>query len=117
MNRHLIAQLHAGNEPLRVPLGGAVEWDDESAHAAAFAADPERYALFALIPGVSRAQRARAGLSQARAGPAASGRSAASSQRPRAALQRAWPVIAEVAQRPIRWCGGLGGLPRWHATA
>ncbi|GAA3266327.1 hypothetical protein GCM10020218_003220 [Dactylosporangium vinaceum] len=50
-------QRHDG--ALRVPRGGAVVWDDEELHAAAYRADPERYALAALTPGVRGGQRAR----------------------------------------------------------
>lgn len=44
---------------LRVPRAGAVSWDDETVHTAAYAADPQRYALTALTPGVLAPQRAR----------------------------------------------------------
>src|SRR5258706_10993000 len=51
--RHL--QHH--DEPLRVPRAGAVSWDDEALHTEAHRADPERYALQALIPGVPAGPR------------------------------------------------------------
>ncbi|MDG6101515.1 hypothetical protein Daura_39370 [Dactylosporangium aurantiacum] len=44
---------------LRVLRAGAVVWDDEAVHAEAYAADPQRYALSALTPGVPAPQRAR----------------------------------------------------------
>jgi hypothetical protein len=44
---------------LRVPRAGAVVWDDEALHVAAHRADPEAYALAALVPGVRTGQRAR----------------------------------------------------------
>ena len=53
--RHL--QRHA--TALRVPRTGAVSWDDEALHAEAYTADPQRYALTALTPGVLAPQRAR----------------------------------------------------------
>ncbi|WP_433047579.1 hypothetical protein [Dactylosporangium sp. CS-033363] len=44
---------------LRVPRAGAVVWDDEDLHAAAYRRDPVAYALSALGPGIHSGQRAR----------------------------------------------------------
>jgi hypothetical protein len=55
----LIAHLRATAEPVFVPRRGEVRWDDESWHSAAYARDPETYALLALVPGVTSEQRTR----------------------------------------------------------
>ncbi|WP_071343840.1 hypothetical protein [Nocardia seriolae] len=46
--------------PLTLSKTGVVAWDDAEFHRAAHAADPERYLLLALVPGVHESQRARA---------------------------------------------------------
>ncbi|MVU81508.1 VWA domain-containing protein [Nocardia sp. ET3-3] len=46
--------------PLTLSRAGVVAWDDAEFHRAAHAADPERYVLLALVPGVHESQRARA---------------------------------------------------------
>ncbi|MFI5910848.1 hypothetical protein [Dactylosporangium sp. NPDC051541] len=59
MTNIFVHHLRRHDGVLRVPRGGAVVWDDEELHVAAHLADPERYALGALMPGVSAGQRAR----------------------------------------------------------
>ena len=59
MTIELIRHLQSHDTPLSVPRTGPVSWDDEATHEAAHHADPRRYALSALFPGVLPAQRAR----------------------------------------------------------
>jgi hypothetical protein len=59
MTAELIAHLETADQPLGVSRGGAVSWPDEAEHAAAYRADPDGYALLALVPGVRPWQRAR----------------------------------------------------------
>ncbi|MEC3952700.1 VWA domain-containing protein [Nocardia sp. CDC153] len=46
--------------PLTLSRAGVVAWEDAEFHRTAYAADPERYLLLALVPGVTEHQRARA---------------------------------------------------------
>lgn len=55
----LLAHFEGCTDSLTLPRGGALRWDDADLHRAAFAADPEGYALLGLAPGVSTSQRAR----------------------------------------------------------
>jgi hypothetical protein len=59
MIHELTAHLETADEPLRVRRDGTLRWADEERHARAYAHDPERYALLALLPGVRPWQRAR----------------------------------------------------------
>lgn len=59
MTNTFVHHLQHHDGVLRVPRAGAVVWDDEEPHVAAHRADPERYALSALLPGVLPGQRAR----------------------------------------------------------
>lgn len=63
MTVQFVRHLQRHDTALRVPHAGAaagsVRWDDEAVHAEAYAADPQRYALTALTPGVLAPQRAR----------------------------------------------------------
>jgi len=59
MNTELIAQLTTAGAPLAVTRAGRVTGPDATDHAAAFERDPADYALLALLPGVTEAQRAR----------------------------------------------------------
>jgi hypothetical protein len=56
---HLITYLSTPAEPLFVPRREDIRWPDEEWHTAAYHADPETYALVALVPGVHPAQRGR----------------------------------------------------------
>ncbi|GAA3192200.1 hypothetical protein ACFO1B_05085 [Dactylosporangium siamense] len=59
MTVQFVRHLQRHDTALRVPRAGAVVWDDEAVHAEAYAADPQRFALTALTPGVLAPQRAR----------------------------------------------------------
>jgi hypothetical protein len=59
MNTELIAQLTTPGAPLAVTRAGRVDGPDVTEHSAAFERDPAGYALLALLPGVTEAQRAR----------------------------------------------------------
>jgi hypothetical protein len=59
-NAALLSHFELGGEPLTVPRGRMPEWADAAFHESAFDRDPELYALLALAPGVSQAQRTRA---------------------------------------------------------
>jgi hypothetical protein len=59
MTVQFVRHLQTHDTSLRVPRAGAVAWDDEAVHDEAHAADPQRYALSALTPGVLATQRAR----------------------------------------------------------
>ncbi|MFF5229117.1 hypothetical protein [Dactylosporangium sp. NPDC000521] len=54
-----VRHLRRHDTALRVPRAGAVLFDDEAVHASAYLADPQRYALTALTPGILASQRAR----------------------------------------------------------
>ncbi|GAA1527484.1 hypothetical protein GCM10009827_050660 [Dactylosporangium maewongense] len=54
-----VRHLQRHDTALRVPRAGAVLFDDEAVHASAYLADPQRYALTALTPGILAPQRAR----------------------------------------------------------
>src|SRR5262245_5808234 len=55
----VLTHLEGCADPLTLPRGGELVWDDAALHRAAYQDDPERYALLALAPGVHTWQRAR----------------------------------------------------------
>lgn len=55
----ILDHLRTHGAPLTLTRAGVVSWDDAEFHRAAHAADPERYLLLALVPGVHESQRAR----------------------------------------------------------
>ncbi|MGI5169723.1 hypothetical protein ACQEU3_35765 [Spirillospora sp. CA-253888] len=55
----LLAHFETHDEPVSLPRGGTLCWDDADFHRAAYTDDPEGYALLALAPGVRPWQRAR----------------------------------------------------------
>ncbi|MET7399946.1 hypothetical protein ABZS66_41325 [Dactylosporangium sp. NPDC005572] len=59
MTAQFLEHLQSHGTAVRVPRGKDVVWDDERLHAEAWGADPQRYALAALIPGMPAAQRVR----------------------------------------------------------
>ncbi|GGM80804.1 hypothetical protein ACFFX1_18610 [Dactylosporangium sucinum] len=59
MTAQFLEHLQSHGTAVRVPRGKDVVWDDERLHAEAWGADPQRYALAALIPGTPAAQRVR----------------------------------------------------------
>ncbi|GAA2623335.1 hypothetical protein GCM10010399_63220 [Dactylosporangium fulvum] len=59
MTAEFVSHLQQHGAPVRVPRAGDVVWDDEALHAERYRADPQRYALTALVPGALAAQRCR----------------------------------------------------------
>ncbi len=55
----MLDHLRTHRTPLVLSRAGVVAWDDAELHRGAYAADPEGYALLALVPGVHEQQRAR----------------------------------------------------------
>ncbi|MFI1916314.1 hypothetical protein [Nocardia sp. NPDC020380] len=55
----LLDHLRTHDTSLTLSRAGALAWDDAEFHRAAYTADPEGYALCALVPGVHEQQRAR----------------------------------------------------------
>ncbi|WP_067823649.1 vWA domain-containing protein [Nocardia inohanensis] len=56
----LLDHLRTHDTALTLSRAGVVKWDDAEFHREAYTADPEGYALLALVPGVRETQRARA---------------------------------------------------------
>lgn len=56
----ILDHLRTHGAPLTLSRAGVVTWDDAEFHRYAYAADPERYLLLALVPGAHDNQRARA---------------------------------------------------------
>lgn len=55
----ILDHLRTHDTALTLSRAGVVKWDDAEFHEAAYSADPESYALLALVPGVRETQRAR----------------------------------------------------------
>src|SRR4051812_34940819 len=67
MDARTMTVLETAPPPLFVTRGGTLRWADQTWHEDQFAADPQGYALLALMPGISAAHRSRVLLTLLRA--------------------------------------------------